>query len=52
MRRFTGLCAAIAAAAAAAGHETVLVAGPVSLATPPGVRRVDVVSAHDMLAAV
>ena len=43
---------AIAAAAAAAGHETVLVAGPVSLATPPDVRRVDVVSARDMLAAV
>jgi phosphopantothenoylcysteine decarboxylase/phosphopantothenate--cysteine ligase len=43
---------AIAAAAAAAGHETVLVAGPVSLATPPDVRRIDVVSARDMLAAV
>lgn len=43
---------AIAAAASAAGHETVLVAGPVSLVTPPDVRRVDVVSALDMLAAV
>ncbi len=43
---------AVAAAAAAAGHEAVLVAGPVSLATPEGVQRVDVVSARDMLAAV
>ena len=43
---------AVAAAAAVAGHEAVLVAGPVSLATPEGVRRVDVVSARDMLAAV
>ena len=39
---------AVAAAAAAAGHEAVLVAGPVSLATPEGVRRVDVISARDM----
>ena len=43
---------AIAAAAAAAGHAVTLVAGPVELATPPGVARVDVVSARDMLAAV
>lgn len=43
---------AVAAAAARRGHEVVLVAGPVSLRTPKGVRRVDVVSARDMLAAV
>jgi phosphopantothenoylcysteine decarboxylase/phosphopantothenate--cysteine ligase len=43
---------AVAAEAARRGHETVLVAGPVSLRTPPGVRRIDVVSARDMLAAV
>ncbi len=43
---------AVAAAAVAAGHEAVLVAGPVSLDTPEGVRRIDVVSARDMLAAV
>jgi len=43
---------AVARAAAARGHETVLVAGPVSLKTPKGVRRVDVTSARDMLAAV
>ncbi|MFT7679682.1 MAG: phosphopantothenoylcysteine decarboxylase/phosphopantothenate--cysteine ligase [Planctomycetota bacterium] len=43
---------AIAAAAAAAGHEVLLVAGPVSLPTPEGVTRVDVVSALDMLAAL
>lgn len=43
---------AVAQAAAARGHEVVLVAGPVSLRTPKGVRRVDVVSARDMLAAV
>ncbi|MFZ4396036.1 MAG: phosphopantothenoylcysteine decarboxylase [Kiritimatiellia bacterium] len=43
---------AIAQCAAARGHEVVLVAGPVALASPPGVRRVDVVSARDMLAAV
>lgn len=42
---------AIAAAAARAGHTVVLVAGPVALATPPGVRRIDVVSARDLLAA-
>ena len=40
---------AVAAEAARRGHEAVLVAGPVSLPTPKGVRRVDVVSARDML---
>lgn len=43
---------AVARAARAAGHEVVLVAGPVSLRTPKGVRRIDVVSARDMLAVV
>ncbi|MDB5696236.1 MAG: bifunctional phosphopantothenoylcysteine decarboxylase/phosphopantothenate synthase [Sphingomonas bacterium] len=43
---------AIAAAAAAAGARVTLVAGPVSLATPLGVDRVDVESARDMAAAV
>ena len=43
---------AVAAAAVAAGHSATLVAGPVSLATPAGVRRIDVVSALDMLAAL
>lgn len=43
---------ALARACAAAGAEVVLVAGPVSLPTPYGVKRVDVQSAHDMRAAV
>lgn len=43
---------AIAAAAAKAGARVTLVAGPVSLATPAGVDRVDVQTARDMLAAV
>ena len=43
---------AVARAALEAGHDVSLVAGPVALKTPPGVRRVDVVSARDMLAAV
>lgn len=43
---------AVARAARAAGHEVTLIAGPVALKTPRGVRRVDVVSAHDMLKAV
>lgn len=43
---------AVAQAARAAGAEVVLVSGPVSLPTPPGVRRIDVESAADMLAAV
>jgi phosphopantothenoylcysteine decarboxylase / phosphopantothenate---cysteine ligase len=42
----------IAAAAQRAGCEVVLIAGPVRLATPPGVERVDVESARDMLTAV
>ena len=42
---------AVAAAAAERGHQVTLVAGPVSLPTPPGVTRIDVVSARDMLAA-
>jgi phosphopantothenoylcysteine decarboxylase/phosphopantothenate--cysteine ligase len=43
---------AIARAARMAGAEVTLVAGPVSLATPRGVRRLDVRSARDMLQAV
>ncbi|HEY8448931.1 MAG TPA: bifunctional phosphopantothenoylcysteine decarboxylase/phosphopantothenate--cysteine ligase CoaBC [Bacillota bacterium] len=43
---------AIAEAAARRGAQVVLVAGPVSLPTPPGVRRRDVVSAADMRDAV
>ena len=43
---------AVARAARAAGHTVTLVAGPVALRTPPGVRRVDVLSARDMLGAV
>ena len=43
---------AVAAAAARRGHRVTLVAGPVSLKTPAGVTRIDVVSARDMLAAV
>jgi len=43
---------AVAQAAAERGHTVTLIAGPVSLATPPGVTRIDVVSARDMLAAV
>jgi len=39
---------AIAAAAAKAGHAVTLVAGPVALPTPKGVRRIDVVSAREM----
>ena len=34
------------------GHEVTLVAGPVSLKTPKGVKRIDVISAREMLAAV
>jgi phosphopantothenoylcysteine decarboxylase/phosphopantothenate--cysteine ligase len=41
----------VARAAAARGARVTLVAGPVALDTPPGVERVDVVSADDMLAA-
>ena len=43
---------AVARAARAAGHEVTLIAGPVSLKTPPGVTRINVVSARDMLNAV
>ena len=43
---------AIAAAARAAGAQVTLVAGPVHLPTPRGVRRINVQSARDMLAAV
>ena len=42
---------AIARAARDAGAEVTLVAGPVHLPTPRGVRRIDVLSADDMLAA-
>jgi phosphopantothenoylcysteine decarboxylase/phosphopantothenate--cysteine ligase len=42
---------AVARAACSAGAEVTLVAGPVNLATPPGVTRVDVESADEMLAA-
>lgn len=43
---------ALAQSAVQAGYDVTLVAGPVTLETPEGVRRVDVVSARDMLAAV
>jgi phosphopantothenoylcysteine decarboxylase/phosphopantothenate--cysteine ligase len=43
---------AIARAAAEAGAEVTLVAGPVALATPAGVRRIDVQTALQMHAAV
>ena len=43
---------AIAAAAVAAGAEVLLVAGPVALPSPPGLRRIDVRSAAQMHAAV
>lgn len=43
---------AIAAAAAKAGATVTLVAGPVSLETPPGVTRVDVETAEQMADAV
>jgi phosphopantothenoylcysteine decarboxylase/phosphopantothenate--cysteine ligase len=43
---------AVAAAAARRGADTVLVAGPVALYTPPGVARTDVRSAAQMHAAV
>ncbi len=39
---------ALAAAAQQAGAEVILVTGPVSLATPPGVERVDVETAQEM----
>jgi phosphopantothenoylcysteine decarboxylase / phosphopantothenate---cysteine ligase len=43
---------AVAEAARAAGAQVVVICGPVSLPTPAGVRRIDVESAADMLAAV
>jgi phosphopantothenoylcysteine decarboxylase/phosphopantothenate--cysteine ligase len=43
---------AIARAARMAGADVTLIAGPVSLETPRGVKRVNVRSAHDMLQAV
>lgn len=43
---------ALARAAVRRGHRVTLVAGPVALKTPRGVKRVDVVSARQMLAAV
>ena len=43
---------ALAAALMAQGADVTLVAGPVSLATPPGVKRVDVESAQQMHEAV
>ena len=42
---------ALAAEAVAAGAKVVLISGPVSLDTPDGITRVDVVSANDMLEA-
>lgn len=42
---------ALAAEAAAAGARVTLISGPVTLATPERVTRVDVISAQDMLAA-
>lgn len=43
---------AVARAAVRAGHDVTLVAGPAALKTPRGVKRVDVVSAREMFAAV
>lgn len=43
---------ALAAAASKHGHEVFLVSGPVSLPTPPGVKRENVVTACDMEKAV
>jgi phosphopantothenoylcysteine synthetase/decarboxylase len=43
---------AIAAALAAKGAQVTLIAGPVTLDTPPGVTRIDVETARDMAAAV
>ncbi|MCL2297174.1 MAG: bifunctional phosphopantothenoylcysteine decarboxylase/phosphopantothenate--cysteine ligase CoaBC [Proteobacteria bacterium] len=43
---------ALAQAAAQAGAEVTLIAGPVALPTPSGVTRVDVISAQDMADAV
>lgn len=43
---------AVAQAAREAGADVVLVSGPVTLATPPGVQRINVESADEMLEAV
>jgi len=43
---------AVAQAAREAGAEVVLISGPVALPAPPGVRRIDVESAAEMLSAV
>ena len=43
---------ALAAEAARRGARVILVAGPVALATPPGARRIDVVTAREMERAV
>ena len=43
---------ALAAAAQAAGAKVVLVSGPVFVATPPGVERIDVETAEEMYASV
>jgi len=43
---------AVAAAAREAGADVTIVCGPVGIATPPGVKRIDVESAADMLNAV
>jgi phosphopantothenoylcysteine decarboxylase/phosphopantothenate--cysteine ligase len=43
---------AIAAAAAEAGARVTLIAGPVDLPTPPGVKRIDIETAGEMAAAV
>jgi len=43
---------AIAEAAVRAGHQVVLISGPVSLAPPEGVQRICVTTASEMLAAV
>ncbi|MHB1565495.1 MAG: bifunctional phosphopantothenoylcysteine decarboxylase/phosphopantothenate--cysteine ligase CoaBC [Acidiferrobacter sp.] len=43
---------ALANALRAAGANVILISGPVTLATPPGVQRIDVVTAQEMLNAV
>ena len=43
---------AVARAAAEAGAQVTLVSGPTALVPPPGVKRIDIVSAQDMLDAV
>ena len=43
---------ALAEAAAGRGADVTLISGPVSLPTPPGVRRIDVSTAREMAAAV